>query len=126
MIDINDLFNADDHRIWRVGKAKPGRKPKRHPRTRGENFQHWRMTHGVSAGDMVRCGVDHDTLALLFRFERGATNPASLQLIALAHAVLVSRDRSRLMSERDHAALSLAAALSESADMRSVAKAGAA
>lgn len=82
-------------RIIRAGKCKPGRKPRPGPRTRGENFQHWRMRHGVSAGDLVRVGVSHDQLALLFRFERGSKTAAGLtnrELIPLAHAVLKARD----------------------------------
>jgi hypothetical protein len=53
------------------------------------------MRHGVSAGDLVRVGVSHDQLALLFRFERGSKTAAGLtnrELIPLAHAVLKARD----------------------------------
>jgi hypothetical protein len=53
------------------------------------------MVHGVSVGDMVRVGVTHDQLVLLFRFERGSKTAAGLtnrELMPLAHAVLSARD----------------------------------
>lgn len=44
---------------------------------------------------MVRVGMTHDQLALLFRFERGAATAVGLtnrELMPLAHAVLRARD----------------------------------
>lgn len=99
-----DMFDLIDDRAWRHGKAKPGRKPKRGPRTRGENFQHWRMRHGVSAGDMAKAGSTHDELAMMFSFERGTASLVSRQLIALAHAVLITRDKFRARPARTEVA----------------------
>jgi len=116
-----DLFDDEAPHVWNRGTRKRGRPPRPCPRTRGENFQHWRMRHGVSAGDMTRAGSTHDDLALMFRFERGTVKLSNRALMPIAHAVLKARDRTRIMAERDHAVLSLAAALAESRDMRAVA-----
>jgi hypothetical protein len=64
------------------------------------------MRHGVSAGDMAKHDTSHELLCTMFRFERGAQELTSRELMPIAHAVLRARDRKGSHAEAEAEAVS--------------------
>lgn len=79
-------------RSWRNGKSRKGRKVKVGKLTQGEKFQAWRLTLGVTMGDLAVRGKTTKFLLTMLRYERGRVHLSKLDRIRQAATILDARD----------------------------------